>query len=55
MKTLRELVEEATLRHIEFLNRAVYYDDPQPIPDLSSMTDEELWKEYNDLPKGAIG
>jgi len=55
-RTLREMVEQTLKDHLDWLNLAVHYDDPKPIPDLQILSDEELWTEFGKYFSGpAIG
>lgn len=55
-KTLRELVEETYKQRHKFRNMAVLYDDPEDLPDIQSMSDEELWASYLQLSNiGPVG
>lgn len=55
-KTMRELViAELADRH-RWRNETTYYDDPKVLPDLESMSDEEVWHLFLQFAGGvAVG
>ena len=55
-KTMRELVVEEFKERHNFRNMAILYDNPELLPDIESMSDEELWMEFQQFINiGPIG
>ena len=52
-KRMRELVEEELRSRHDWANKAIHYDDPQELPNLMLLTDEEVWELFMQHAGGA--